>query len=178
MGKRPGGSASPKLGMLSVVALLLTSCQHTIRVDNWDTFSVVLERTACFGTCPVYMVKIDGSGLVEYTGRLNVDVLASRTAKIEPNAVKNLVRSFNEVQFLGLRNNYSELCTDMPTTIITLSYDGKTKRVSNYYGGCEGEKTGPQVDLARLADQIDSTAGTAHWVKCTDGCLGAPGKRL
>ena len=33
------------------------------------------------------------------------------------------------------------------------------------------QSSGPQVDLARLAQKIDEAAGTAHWVKCDYQCL-------
>jgi len=55
--------------------------------------------------------------------------------------------------------------------IISILVDGKTKQVSNYFGGCEGAKSGPQVDLDNLAKQIDSTAGTSRWVKCDFDCM-------
>jgi hypothetical protein len=31
-------------------------------------FSATLERTVCFGSCPVYTVSVDASGLVQYDG--------------------------------------------------------------------------------------------------------------
>jgi hypothetical protein len=94
-----------------------------------------------------------------------VDALGSRTAKIPPSAVRDLVPSFNAAHFLNLRDRYVEGCTDMPTTIISISFDERAKRVSNYFGGCEGETSGPQVNLNRLSNQIDAGAGTGRWIK-------------
>src|ERR1700722_1676274 len=164
-----------RIGFVLAMSMLSTSCQRTIHVDNWASFSVVLQRTACFGTCPVYTVTIHGSGLIEYVGPYNVDTLGSRSARIESDEVRNLVQAFNAVNFLRMRDRYSERCTDMPTAIIEISFDGKTKQVSNYFGGCEGETSGPQVDLNRLAREIDTTAGTVRWIKCGAGCAtGSP----
>jgi len=59
----------------------------------------------------------------------------------------------------------------MPTAIISISVDGRNKEVSNYYGGCERAKTGPQVDLAKLAEEIDNAAGTGRWIKCDFDCM-------
>jgi hypothetical protein len=135
---KPPSRTAPRtvsLGLAIVMSMLTVTCQHPIRVQNWDSFSVVLERTACLGTCPAYTVKLYGSGLVEYFGTYNVDALGSRNTRIDPNKVRNLVPAFNAVGFLGLRDRYAEGCTDMPTAIISIAFDGKTKRVSNYYGG-------------------------------------------
>ena len=43
--------------------------------------------------------------------------------------------------------------------------------MSNYFGGCEGAKSGPQVDLAKLAEQIDAAAGARRWVTCDFACM-------
>ena len=164
-----------RIGFVLAMSVYSTSCGRTIHVDNWESFSVVLERTACFGTCPVYTVTVRGSGLVEYVGSYNVEVIGSRSARIGSDEVRNLVQAFNSVNFLSLRDRYSEGCTDMPTAIISISFDGRTNQVSNYFGGCEGETSGPQVALNRLARQIDTTAGTVRWIKCGLGCAtGSP----
>src|SRR5262249_16559849 len=68
------------------------------------------------------------------------------------------------------KEKYFEACTDMPTAIISILVDGRRKEVSNYFGGCEGAKTGPQVDLAKLAEEIDKAAGTSRWIKCDFEC--------
>jgi uncharacterized protein DUF6438 len=158
------------LGLVLAISTLLATCQDPLRVHNWDSVSVVLERTACFGSCPVYTVKIHGNGQVEYSGKVDVDTIGSRTARIEPDKVRNLVQDFDAVHFLGLHDKYSERCTDMPTAIISISFDGKTKRVSNYFGGCESKTSGPQIDLDRLAKEIDDAAGTLRWTKCGFDC--------
>lgn len=131
---------------------------------------MTLKRTACYGTCPVYAVAIHGSGLVEYLGELHVDIPGAQTGRIPPARVKDLLRGFDEIHFFDLQDKYLETCTDQPTAIISILVDGKTKQVSNYFGGCERANSGPQVDLAKLAEQIDMAADTRRWVKCID-CL-------
>jgi hypothetical protein len=37
-------------------------------VQNWDSVKIALKRTACYGDCPVYEVKIDGHGNVLFNG--------------------------------------------------------------------------------------------------------------
>jgi len=85
--------------------------------------------------------------------------------------VKNLLRDFDEIHFFELKDKYVEGCTDMPTAIISVSVQGKTKEVSNHFGGCEGAKAGPQVDLAKLAEEIDKAAGADRWIKCDFDCM-------
>ena len=151
--------------------LLAVGCHSIAHPRNLRSVSVTLKRTACYGTCPVYTVAIHGSGLVEYFGEWHVDVPGPQMGRIPPGRVKDLLKASENIHFFDLKDKYFETCTDLPTAIISIAVDGKTKQVSNYFGGCEGGKSGPLVDLARLAEQIDSAAGTPRWVKCDFDCM-------
>src|SRR6266853_2689777 len=132
-------------------ALLAVGCHSIAHPRNLRSVSVTLKRTACYGTCPVYTVAIHGSGLVEYFGEWHVDVPGPQMGRIPPGRVKDLLKASENIHFFDLKDKYFENCTDLPTAIISIAVDGKTKQVSNYFGGCEGGKAGPLVDLARLA---------------------------
>jgi Domain of unknown function (DUF6438)/Ankyrin repeats (3 copies) len=160
------------LFVLMLAVLLALGCHGVGHPkDLRSVVSVTLRRTACYGTCPVYAVTIHGSGLVEYLGKIHVDIPGAQTGRIPPEKLIDLLRDFECIHFFDLQDKYSESCTDQPTTIISILVDGKTKEVSNYFGGCEGAKSGPQVDLAKLAEQIDKVAGTGRWVKCDFDCV-------
>src|SRR5260370_31775631 len=156
---------------LMLTVLLVAGCHSLAHPKDLRSVSVSLKRTACYGTCPVYSVLIHGNGLVEYLGELNVDVPGDQTGRIPPEKLIDLLRDFEGIHFFDLQDRYSEACTDQPTAIISILVDGKNKEVSNYFGGCEGAKSGPQVDLARLAEQIDKAAGSGRWVKCDFDCV-------
>ena len=151
--------------------LLAVGCHSIAHPRNLRSVSVTLKRTACEGTCPVYTVSIQGSGLVEYLGEWHVDVPGPQTGRIPPGRVKDLLKAFEDIHFFDLQDQYFETCTDQPTAIISIAVDGKSKQVSNYFGGCEDAKSGPQVDLAKLAERIDSVAGTPRWAKCDFDCM-------
>ena len=151
--------------------LLAVGCHSIAHPRNLRSVSLILKRTACEGTCPVYTVSIQGSGLVEYLGEWHVDVPGPQTGRIPPGRVKDLLKAFEDIHFFDLQDQYFETCTDQPTAIISIAVDGKSKQVSNYFGGCEDAKSGPQVDLAKLAEQIDNAAGSGRWVKCDAECM-------
>jgi Domain of unknown function (DUF6438)/Ankyrin repeats (3 copies) len=170
------GKGARHVPVLTPVALMLTvflvaGCHTLAHPKDLRSVSVTLKRTACYGTCPVYSVLIHGDGLVEYLGELNVDIPGDQTGRTPPENLIDLLRDFEGIHFFDLQDKYSEACTDLPTAIISILVDGKTKQVSNYFGGCEGVKSGPQVDLARLAEQIDKAAGSGRWVKCDFDCV-------
>jgi hypothetical protein len=155
--------------MLAV--LLAVGCHNLAHPKDLRSVSVTLKRTACDGTCPVYTVAIHGSRLVEYWGEFHVDIPGAQAGSVPPEKFMDLLKAFENIHFFDLKDKYFENCTDLPTAIISILADGKTKQVSNYFGGCEGAKSGPQVDLAKLADQIDGAAGAGRWVTCDFACM-------
>lgn len=126
---------------------------------------VTLERTACLGTCPVYTVSIDALGNVVYEGKRYVRVTGKQTARISASRIAEILERAERLRFFDLENQYLEAdypdgskgtVTDLPTTIITLTHAGRSKRIVDYYGAPAG-----LTDLERLVDEV---AGTRQWV--------------
>ena len=69
--------------------------------------TITLERTACYGTCPVYKLTITGDGMVVYEGRDFVEVKGEQTSSISPAQVQDLVDAFEQANFLSL-HDYTE----------------------------------------------------------------------
>ena len=127
---------------------------------------IKLERTACFGECPVYAVTIDARGNVTYVGRKFVRMEGRRTARIPVARVAALLDMANKIGFFDLRDKYRTVrnpdgsetfVTDLPTTIVTITRAGATKRVEDYYGAPHS--------LHDLELEIDNAAGTSGWVE-------------
>ena len=121
---------------------------------------ITLERGVCFGFCPDYTVSISGDGQVTYEGRRFVNVAGRQTATIPAADVQRLLARFDAVGFNNLRDEYRAQVTDLPTYIVTLERNGRTKRVLDYGGTGAGM---PEAVRA-LQGEINRTANTARWV--------------
>lgn len=135
-------------------------------VQQPDSISVRLERTACLGECPVYTVALGGDGSVRYEGREHVDRVGTATAKVAPAAVQAIVDAAREAGFFTMADRYAygePTCplytADSPRAFISITSDGRTKRIEHDYG-CEN---GPRA-LVALAKRIDSVAGADRWL--------------
>jgi hypothetical protein len=125
-----------------------------------DDVEIRLSRGVCFGFCPDYTVTIRGDGGVSYEGRRFVNVVGQRTATIPREDVARLVRRFDEIGFDQLRDSYRAQVTDLPTYVVSITRDGRTKSVVDYGGVSAGM---PRA-VRELQDEIDRVAGTAQWV--------------
>jgi hypothetical protein len=72
-----------------------------------------------------------------------------------------LISLIDEIGFLSLKENYEGgVIPDMATAVTSITINGKTKSVRNYYGDLNAPK-----ELTGLEHMIDKTANSHQWVK-------------
>jgi len=127
---------------------------------------VTLERTPCFGTCPVYQVAISRSGTVRFDGQYHVTQPGEATTEIPAARVDSLLRELEAGGYFGFADAYvmdspacGQYATDSPTVITSASAGGRTKTIRHDYG-CQAAPR----ELGRLEQLIDEVAGTSRWV--------------
>jgi hypothetical protein len=129
-------------------------------------FSVSLERTACFGTCPMYTVVVGPHGAVRMSGRLwdgkkFVDGCAYKN--IGDDGVKEIQSLLAKNTFFSLQNQYQGGPTDAPSTNSKVTDHRKTKEVHHYMAAPV-----PPSDAKRLnavENEIDRITGAAQIVQ-------------
>jgi len=121
---------------------------------------ITLERTACYGTCPVYNLTIHGNGTVVYEGKRFVNITGIRTITISDGEVRQLISEFETIDYFSLNDNYTQkIATDMPSATTSISVNGKTKTISHYHG----DTSAPTV-LILLEDKIDEIVNSSQWI--------------
>jgi len=65
--------------------------------------AITLERTSCYGTCPVCKVTLHRDGTVAYDGKEFVKVTGHRTSKIPPERFQQLAREVEQIGFFRLQ---------------------------------------------------------------------------
>ena len=151
------------ISVLLLAAILSIGCNgnKTPVPSNTNTVVITLERTACFGVCPVYTLTIYGDGRVVYEGIRFVRTEGVRTATINEDKIKQLIAEFREIDYFSLRDSYEERnATDMPSAFSSLTVDGKTKAVRHYHG----DFSAPE-ELTELEDEIDKIVNSDQWIK-------------
>ena len=162
--------------VLHVVPIVaLGACSATSRTANRTAAadSVVLERSPCFGSCPVYRLRIARDGAVDYQARMRGDSTHA-TDSGNPGTLAALVSRAREIGFYELPEDIAadkELC-EFKQPI--LDRDGHTLRGTRrrgcvHYHGCRLAADHPKAPLLRSLTAfevaIDSAAGSARWVR-------------
>ncbi len=119
---------------------------------------VELRRTACYGGCPAYTVRISGDGTVLWKGDFAVEVTGNVTGRINPSAARELIARFRRKGFWWLWSGYSDAVFDVPTYHTVVSIAGRTKEVMDH------ADVAPAW-LRAMDGEIDEAAGTQRWIE-------------
>jgi len=147
---------------------------------------IILQRSACYGSCPDYKVIIDGLGRVTFTTETrpvdpvsgvhrgyarSVGVLLPGThhARIDPGEVQALLDRATAANFFALKPEYRAGMTDAPTYAVTIATGKATKTVTDYVG----LEAGMPREVKDLEDAIDGAAGTKRWIEGSPAAIPA-----
>ena len=106
-------------------------------LEQKESFKFSMERTPCFGKCPIYTIKITDDGSVEFEGKKFVEPQGVETFKLNAEDLALLKKKLIEINYLGLEDKYdTEYISDLPSTI-TVLYRGlvEEKKVINRHNG-------------------------------------------
>lgn len=146
-----------------IVILSLTGCvgKYTNGEPNYEDMVITLERTPCYGFCPVYKLTIQGNGNVVYEGEDFVKTKGIMEISIPKAKIDQLVEEFERVGYFSLNNYYTErTITDAPSVITSITVDGKTKTIEHYHGDFDAPE-----ELTELEDAIDEIVNSDQWIK-------------
>lgn len=143
------------------VLLFLTTPVFAGGNDSFPTaFELTLKRDACFGTCPVYAVRVNGNGAVDWTGERWVQQLGHLKTNVNPATVMRLRQAVQAANFFALKDEYLDMSvTGLPYATVEVR-QGTRRKTIHYY---KGDPSVPTV-LFNLAKQIDLELGTAAWI--------------
>jgi uncharacterized protein DUF6438 len=157
--------ALSNVGLVGLLAVSLAAVHAPQPPDVPADTIIRLQRTSCYGPCPVYTVTIDARGTVRYEGEKFVRVVGRQIARIDKSVVAKLLAHAERIHFFDMRSSYrvienpdgsSTMVTDLPTKIVTVTTNGRTKHVEDYVGAPDA--------LEEFEKAIDEAAGTNRWV--------------
>jgi len=142
--------------------ILFTSetCERGVAAGGYDQPAesyVTVKTTGCFGTCPIYEFTIKGNGESTYNGDRFVDVEGEKTKTFSSEKTNALFGAFEGADYWSFEDKYSGNVTDLPSTFLTYSHGGQTKKIVLYYNVPE-----QLVGLSKLAK---SFANSENWVR-------------
>lgn len=132
-----------------VPILLFTNCKAPEKI-------ISLQKTACFGACPVYTLDIYTNQKVSLSAERFVEVgQGAFQRKLTHSEYSQIVQQFKESNFFGFEDQYRAQVSDLPTILLTFSDGARTKTIELYGAG-------PAV-LHQLVDSLQTMVDNAKW---------------
>lgn len=137
---------------------------------------VELSRTGCFGSCPIYSVRVSTSGRVEFEGFAFVCAEGVQSATIPAAEARELIADIADAGFFDVSWNQGNFIADASDSTLVLEYRGRRRSLPNI----DADSNSPRL-LLRIAREVDKVSGTQRWLPrleggrriCADGA--APG---
>lgn len=123
-----------------------------------DSLFARIQRTACFGRCPIYTLSVYESGYVDYVGEKWVEREGHFKAKVEKGKLDQLMEKAKAVNYFEFNHKYdSKYVTDLPSTITTVKGENGFHIVVNRYEAPEAH--------TRFAQEFDALFKGLEWQK-------------
>ena len=149
---------------LCVCLLIFCSACNLKMIDsnkskvNQDPF-IIMERTACYGTCPQYEISIYRNGLIQYNGTAFVDRLSCFQSFLHASIIIDIQLYLESINFFQLDTAYLSPLTDLPSVITEVKLNNKTHKVVDRLNG--------PIELKYIYSLIDSAyVSVIEWKKC------------
>ena len=123
-----------------ILLLVVSSCGSSKKSSNPEAnkekkeLIIALERTACYGTCPIYKIEVFSDGSAMYYGERFVDNLGKYTFNVSQETINYILKKAVEIRFFEMEDKYTADITDLPKTIVFIKKDRKKKKIIDYYG--------------------------------------------
>jgi hypothetical protein len=125
---------------------------------------VRLERSACYGVCPVYSLLVQKDGSVAFDGQQHVKFRGHASDRLSPAQMSELRHAFEAAKFDSLHQSYdSPTVTDRATIVLSYTAADVTRTVRHDLG----DKTAPPA-LEELENQVDAIVKVERWTGTQD----------
>ena len=145
------------------LVFLISFTSSAEELNELDSPFLFFERTACYGTCPQYIVKIYTSREIIYHGKMFVDKIGCFSSVLSLEQLSLLKTFINEVNFFSLEEKYDAFVSDLPSIITEVSINNEKHRVIDRFNG--------PVELEKIYQFIDeSIMSIENWeeLSCLD----------
>ncbi|MCG3165768.1 MAG: hypothetical protein POELPBGB_01543 [Bacteroidia bacterium] len=120
-----------------------------------DSLFVYLERTACYGQCPMYKFSIYNSGYAVYEGKRFVEKLGKYEARISKTELDEIRSKARAINYFDFKDEYPKTASDFPATKTAVVLDGKRKDIMD-------GSNAPSA-LKEFEKYLDSVKDSAEW---------------
>ncbi len=108
------------IGIIAVVMMM--SC-HVLPKTSSEKLVFKIERTPCFGRCPVYTIELLSNKTIVYNGIKNVEQLGEKVVRLSDIQYQEFMQKIEALPFADYKLEYGQNIRDI--ALIFVTYKGK-----------------------------------------------------
>jgi hypothetical protein len=147
---------NPKKATEAIASIEKSRRHAEVESTNHGITEIGIERSGCFGTCPMYIFIVKSDGTFHYKGDKYVERTGEFSGTIPIWQFHELGQFIRDSGYMGFEDQYSRAGTDDPTVYTSVVMNGKRKVISNY------ANAGPTT-LWAIEHLIDDLMTKAEW---------------
>lgn len=148
--------------MKSMILSLLLMTASALYAQNKISY-LKMDRTACFGRCPVYTVELMSDGGVYYNGMKNTEFVGKREAHLTPQQMQKFFKQIAKYKLSTAQSTYKPISTDLPHMHLNFTLNGQLKAIRN-------AESGPKF-LSDIGKKVDSLLNTLSWKESKEAVI-------
>lgn len=145
--------------LIFIVILMFTACKSSKKSTTIQNVApddyLSLERSGCYGTCPIYQVKIYGNGTVQYIGERHVDNVGSYSSQLNQMDIHQLFQQASLAKWESYPEKYPIDNVDFPQFRIGYQNEDKTYLIQ--------ANSRADEELIALSKAIDLAIANLEW---------------
>jgi hypothetical protein len=119
-----------------------------------------IQRTACYGQCPMYKATFMDNGEVKYVGKRFVDKIGTYSGLIPEAQIIEIKSIIKEYDYFSLDSLYPTPISDFPSCITEARLNGVSKRIV--------DRRNPPENLKSFERFLDAVLKTLELTKVSD----------
>ncbi|MCH2229576.1 MAG: DUF6438 domain-containing protein [Crocinitomicaceae bacterium] len=123
-----------------------------------DNIFATMKRGYCYGTCPVFELKIYNNGTVTLHAIANLELEGLFSAKLSKEEMAAFAQKAKDIKYMDMEDVYDNAgISDLPSTTTSIVLNGVKKQVVKRYGY--------PIELKAFEKLFDALIESENWVK-------------
>ena len=124
-----------------------------------------MEKTACFGKCPIYIISMNGDGAATLNAKRFMDSLGSFESLMDKEVLCGVFTTAKNCEWTGYDKEYLSGYSDLPSTVLRYSSNQKDTFTVRF----ENQKA--PAELLLIAEKLKNVQQDTDWKRVSKSAL-------
>ncbi len=149
-----------RFGFISLLLIVSFSCskKNQPQQEAYNSWAIVMDKSGCYGSCPIYTLRIESNGKVELNAKRFLPIEGIFSGSLSGDDLNVLIEQTDNMQWSDYEQEYMTGYSDLPSTSF-MYLNG----VGDTFYLCY-EKGMPPIEISQLGKNLEIVQDTTFWI--------------